>query len=69
MGARTAEMPHERDEAAYSGNMSRNVRIFLDKYQFAEPLLKLAWLLLVTGPARRSLMTDGEASAQRDRPG
>ncbi len=45
------EMQHERDDAANFEQLLQNVQMFLDKYQYSDPLLELLWLMLISGTA------------------
>jgi glycosyltransferase involved in cell wall biosynthesis len=58
LDAWAVEMPHERDDAANLESSLKNVAMFLDKRQFAEPLLEIVWLMLRAVDGRRSTLEE-----------
>jgi glycosyltransferase involved in cell wall biosynthesis len=49
LDAWAVETPHERDDAANFASLMGNAQLFLNKYQYNEPLLELVWLMLLSG--------------------
>ena len=58
LDAWAVEMPHERDDMANLESSLKNVAMFLEKRQFAVPLLEIVWLMLRAVDGRMSTLEE-----------
>jgi validoxylamine A glucosyltransferase len=58
LDAWAVDMPHERDDATNFESLLNNARIWLDKRQFATPVLEIIWLMALSGVGQLSTLED-----------